>query len=401
MTFDRQKLAQIADWEMAAVAVSLPWSTSATSILLVVWLLTLLPTLDLAAVRREFETAAGGLPVLLWALGAAGMLWADVSWSERFAGLDGFHRLLVVPLLLAQFSRSKNGAKVIGAFLASSALLLVVSWAMVFVPAWQPAAHPPGIPVHDVIAQCTIFLICAFGLLWRAIDDLRCRHWRWAPGLLILAAAFLANVAFVAISRGDMVVFPFLVLLLGWRQFGGKGVIAATLAAVVVAGGAWMSSPYLQTRLNSAIEDISAYQATHADNDVGDHVEFLRKSLAFVREAPLIGHGTGAIADQFRRSTAGQSGAAAVASVNPHNQIFAVAIQLGVAGAAVLLAMWGTHYFLFAAPGLVAWLGTVVVVENVISSLTSSHLFDFIHGWLYILGVGILGGMMRRTRAEA
>jgi hypothetical protein len=32
MTLDRKRLAQIADWEAVAVAVSLPWSTSTTSI---------------------------------------------------------------------------------------------------------------------------------------------------------------------------------------------------------------------------------------------------------------------------------------------------------------------------------------------------------------------------------
>src|SRR5579863_4491345 len=97
---DRKRLAQIADWAAIGVAVSLPWSTSATSILLVLWLLTLLPTLNVAMVRREVETAAGGLPVLLWLLAAVGMLWAEVSWAERIHGLGGFHRLLTIPLLL-------------------------------------------------------------------------------------------------------------------------------------------------------------------------------------------------------------------------------------------------------------------------------------------------------------
>lgn len=92
--FGRKQLAQIADWAAVGVAVSLPWSTSATSILLVLWLITLLPTLNLAAVRREVETAAGGLPVFLWLLAALGMSWADVSWADRISGLSGLHRLL-------------------------------------------------------------------------------------------------------------------------------------------------------------------------------------------------------------------------------------------------------------------------------------------------------------------
>src|SRR5580693_5318629 len=94
---DRKRIAQLADWAAAGVAVSLPWSTSATSILLVVWLITLLPTLDVTTVRREVETAAGGLPVLLWLLAAVGMLWAEVSWAERIHALGGFHRLLIIP----------------------------------------------------------------------------------------------------------------------------------------------------------------------------------------------------------------------------------------------------------------------------------------------------------------
>ena len=60
-------------------------------------------------------------------LGAIGMLWAEVSWSERFAGLSGFHKLLLIPLLLAQFRRpSARGDWVLLGFLASSLLLFLV-----------------------------------------------------------------------------------------------------------------------------------------------------------------------------------------------------------------------------------------------------------------------------------
>jgi O-antigen ligase len=148
--------------------------------------------------------------------------------------------------------------------------------------------------------------------------------------------------------------------------------------------------------LERVIEEVEIYHTTHASNDVGDHIEFLKKSIAFVREAPVTGHGTGSIPELFRRSAVGQTGAAAGVSVNPHNQILAVAIQLGTMGAAVLLAMWLAHFLLFRGNGWVAWIGTVVVVENVVSSLSSSHLFDFVHGWLYVLAVGVMGGMIYR-----
>jgi len=218
---------------------------------------------------------------------------------------------------------------------------------------------------------------------------------------MALATLFLANILFVAASRADIVVLSILVVLLGWRRWSWRGALAAFVASGFLAAAVYASSPHLRARVHSAIKDIEIYYTTHAHNDVGDHLEFIKKSIAFVREAPVLGHGTGSITELFRRSAIGQSGAAAVVSVNPHNQVLAVAIQIGLVGAAVLVAMWLAHFLLFRGTSLVAWIGTVVVVENVISSISSSHLFDFVHGWLYVLGVGVLGGAVHRDRLLA
>jgi O-antigen ligase len=50
--------------------------------------------------------------------------------------------------------------------------------------------------------------------------------------------------------------------------------------------------------------------------------------------------------------------------------------------------MWLHHLVLFRGAN---WIGLVVVVQNVVSSLFNSHLFDFHEGWIYVLGVGIAG----------
>src|SRR5579864_3752579 len=149
---DRSSLATLADWAAVAVALALPWSTSAVGIAIAAWLIVLLSTLDVAAVRRELVTAAGGLPVILWCVGVIGMLWADVSWHDRFAGLDSFHRLLAIPLLLAQFRRSGNGIWVVRGFFISAITVLVASYAIIFVVGhnWQGIY---GVPVHDTVFQ--------------------------------------------------------------------------------------------------------------------------------------------------------------------------------------------------------------------------------------------------------
>jgi hypothetical protein len=56
--------------------------------------------------------------------------------------------------------------------------------------------------------------------------------------------------------------------------------------------------------------------------------------------------------------------------------------------------MWAAHLMLFLRRGdLASWIGLLVVVQNLVSSLFNSHLFDFVEGWMYVLGVGVAGGM--------
>ncbi len=393
--FDRRALERLAEWLAVAVAFSLPWSTSAIGILVVLWLFAVLPTLDIAAVRRELATPAGGLPVLLCALGALGLFWADVSWSERFGGFNSFLRFLAIPLLLAQFHRSEHGMRVLFGFLVSVTGVLLYSWLLVLFPALP--RNQPGVPVKDYVLQSEEFLICAFVLLGIAFDSARLHRGRTAAGLVALAVLFLADIVFVATARSALLVAPVLFLMLGWRQFRWRGLIGAAIL-FAAAGGIAAEAPYLHQRLAQSISELRAYESRDALNSTSQHLAFLQESLSIVATAPIIGHGTGSIGEQFRQATIGQTGPGAVGSVNPHNQILAVAIQLGLVGATVLVAMWIAHIMLFRGAGLTAWIGLVVVTQNVVASTFNSHLFDFTQAWLYIFGVGVAGGMAMRER---
>ncbi|MFZ0423135.1 MAG: O-antigen ligase family protein [Xanthobacteraceae bacterium] len=395
--FDRQRLLALPDWLAIGVAVSLPWSTSVTGIFIALWLLAVLPTLDRAMLWRELASPAGGLPVLLWGLAVLGMLWADVTWSERFGGLEGFLRLLAVPLLLVQFRRSDKGAWVLYGYLASAICLLLTSWTFALVPALQTRGNFYGVPVKDYILQAGEFLICGFVLLGIAGPFAVQRQWRNAVILVALAVFFLADDAFVITSRTSLLVAPVLAAALGWRLAGPKGVAVACLAGIILAPALWFGSPHLRDFTLDSVEALRSYVAADAVTSTGLHVEFLKKSIGIVADAPFIGHGTGSITAEFRRAAAGSSGAAGVVTVNPHNQIFAVAIQLGCVGAVVLIAMWAAHFILFCSGGWMAWVGMVVVIENIVSSAVNSHLFDFSQGWLYVFGVGVAGGMVRRN----
>jgi O-antigen ligase len=397
---DRTRLARIADCLAIAVAVSLPWSTSATGILLVAWLLLLIPTLRWTDVRAEIMTAAGGLPVLLVALGLAGMLWADVSWAERFGGIGSFIKLLAIPLLFVQFRRSDRGLWVFGGYVASCVTLLAVSTLAQFVPGFSfIPMHWDHVVVKNAATQSGEFVTCIFGLLYLAIDVFERRRWAWAAGLLVAVLAMLTNILYVATGRTALVIIPVLLVILALKKLNARGMMVFFTAAILVACIGWFSSPYLRYRTIQLWTDYQRYEVSDARNSSGERVEFWKKSIEFVRAAPLIGHGTGSIHQLFIESSLGKSGAAGVASSNPHNQTLAVAIQLGFVGAAVLWAMWVTHFLLFRGNGLTEWVGLVIVVQNIIGSLFNSHLFDFGQGWVYVVGVGVAGGITLGNRA--
>jgi hypothetical protein len=119
MGTDRPQLQRLADGLVVGLAVSLPWSTSATGILAAAWLLAFIPTCDLRGLRRITFSPAGGLPRAMVALAALGTLWADVSWAERANGMTSLLKLLIIPLLLCQFSRSDRSHHVLIGFLGS------------------------------------------------------------------------------------------------------------------------------------------------------------------------------------------------------------------------------------------------------------------------------------------
>lgn len=401
--FDRTRLEPVADWLAVGVAVALPWSTSISQILTVIWLLVLLPTLDVALMRRTLKNPAASLPVLLWLLAAAGMLWANVPWSERFAGFEGFHKLLVIPLLLAQFRRSARGIYVLYGFLASCTALLLASWGlMVGWKLWSiyVDGNLPGLLVKDYIAQSTAFLICTFALLGFAVERWRSRQWKWVAAAVLLACLFAANIFYIAPGRTALLLLPLLLLVFGFWYFGWKGGIAACLAAAVIAAAAWAASPMLRARALASVSEVQAYRADNAVSSSAIRLELMKRSLAIIEAAPVLGHGTGSIPDQFRRAASGE-GVSAIEGKNPHNQIFAVAIQLGLAGVAVLMTMWLWHLALFRGGGLIAWAGIVIVLQNLASAPFNAHLFDSFHGWLYVFLFGVAGGITLRERAGA
>jgi len=393
---DNERARKVADAMAVAAVAAIPWSTSGIYIFVLGWLIAVLPTIKPEEMRDVMRHPVAYLPVALVVLAAIGMLWAEVPWSERMKAFGAFAKLLTLPILFVQFRNSDRVHWVLLGFLASCTVLLIVSYVGV---GFGLRFKSYGVPVRDRIAQSGEFILCAAGLFYVAMTYWAQRRTRLMLGVLALAVLFLISVFFVSTSRTALVTLPLLFVLYAVTQ-SRPAQMVAFLAVLALAGGiVWVSSVHVQQRVLGIFSEIEEQDAK--PTSAGQRVTFWRQSLAIIETAPVIGHGTGSVRKQFEAAVAAEK-SNEPPTVNPHNQTFMVAIQLGVLGALVLYAMWIAHFTLFLrGAGLVSFIGLAVVTQNVVGCLFNTHLFDVVQGWIYFFGVGAAGGwMLKHTQPE-
>lgn len=384
------------DFFLILVALTLPWSTSLVAIFVVAALVTMAPFFDANAFLQSLKRPASLLPVALFVLALIGTIWSDVPWGARIYAVGPSAKLLMVPILFYHFERSTRGLQVFTAFLISCVALMAMSWLVAFDPHLALKSDAGyGVPIKNYIDQSQEFALCAVVLAYPVVGLLR--SGRIAPALFLgaIAASFVINMTFVVVSRTALVTMPVMLAVFALLHLKWRSRLVVLCAAIVLGGMAFVASPKLHSTIETFSREYKAYEERNVPTSMGLRLEFWRKSLRFVADAPLIGHGTGSIKRLFEQASTGPSGGASAEVIaNPHNQTLNVAIQWGVLGVIVLYAMWFSHLFLFRHDGLMAWIGLMVVVQNFFTSLFNSHIFDFNEGWMYVLGVGIAGGRM-------
>jgi hypothetical protein len=277
---------------------------------------------------------------------------------------------------------------------------MLLSWIVAFDPHLalkSDAFH--GVPVKNYIDQSQEFALCALGLIFPIVNLLRKGKLSGALWLAVVALSFLVNMMFVIVSRTALVSMPILVMVLALRHLKWRGRSAAIFSMALLAGAALLVSPLIKAKVSSFWSEYTRYEATNDVTSTGMRLEFWRKSLKFVAETPFVGHGTGSTRGLFEQAAVGHIGVEAEVVGNPHNQTLNVAVQWGALGVVVLYAMWLVHLRLFREEGFVASIGLLVVVQNILGSIFNSHLFDFTEGWIYVVGVGVAGGMALRAKS--
>jgi len=389
---------------VALVALLLPWSTTGVTVALVPWLIAF-AFVDLKELPRSLLRPVCLLPIALFVLALVGTLWSAAPWAERLHALGPPAKLLMIPLLIYQFERWPYGKWVFVAFLVSCALLMLYSFAVAIDPRLSlklylsrgPYQVESGIAVRNYIDQSQEFALCALALVYPVVALARQGRVWLAALFALLSIGFLANMMFVVVSRTALVTLPVLVVVFALLHLRWRAALIAVGATAMVAVSLWAVSPHLRATVAKFQSDYERSMESHSTtvSGMGSRLQYWRKSLRFIADAPLTGHGTGSIRGLFASVAVNAEIDPLRGEIvsNPHNQTLSNAVQWGLVGVLVLYALWFAHLLMFRGEGLACWIGMLVVVQNMLSSLLNTHLFDFTSGWIYVLGVGVAGGM--------
>jgi hypothetical protein len=416
-------------------AVSLPFSTSLTAIFVVAMLIAWVPFLDLRPFLKSLRRPIAAVPIAFFALALIGMLWSDAAWGTRLYAVFPTAKLLVLPVLFHHFERSARGTWVFVAFLASCTLLMLMSWTVTCVPnlTLKPAADASrGIFVKNYIDQSQEFTLCAVALAYPVVQLLRAGKIWQAVVLCVISLSLIANMVFVVVSRTALVTLPLLLAGFGLLHLRLRANLLMLGAAVAVGLVAWLvpfgtiwssvapnvcaahpllkpemtaarremlASPSLEWTLKTFSRDYQLYEQEQIPTSFGERFTYWKYALQFVADAPLVGHGTGSSKGLFEQAAHEKDWTHGIRVFpNPHNQTLNVAIQWGALGVVVLYAMWVVHLLMFRGGDFAKWIGLLVVAQNILTSVFNSHIFDFHEGWMYVLGVGIAGGMVLKSK---
>jgi O-antigen ligase len=390
--------------QMAAVATAamLPVSTSGQAIALSVFVVLALLTVKPEEWLATIVTPAAAIPVGLFVLIVIGMLWSPTPFAPG-GGVGHYAKLLLVPVAMACAFTPRQGLQIGYGFLAGCLVILALSFLSFFIPLPSPFSHATdGVPVKDNAVQSGCFALCAFALALGGVNAWVAGNRRRAAAMLILALVFLADVFMIYISKTGILMTMALVGLFvvqagGWK----RSLLIATPIVLVAAIALWSSGP-AQRRLAQIATDIHAVDSGKGNSEAtlstASRLDFWSKAVEFIEQAPLFGHGTGSTKSLYQSLEATRPSPYGEAVPDPHNQFFAIAIQVGLVGGAILLAMWAAHFAMFVGGGFACAIGQAVVIQNFVGSLFNSHLSTVTQGMLYCLAVGLLGGIVLRAR---
>ncbi|WP_442953438.1 O-antigen ligase family protein [Paraburkholderia sp. SOS3] len=390
-----------------------PISTAVTNIACALFVLVLLSAPEfwrnLPSVLRHRSALSA---LLLFGALLVGVGYTVAPHSEAWSWLGKYVKLLILPFAVVAFEDADANWQAIvrrSLFVTLAVVAVLSTTNYIGLTALGPAHNPLEPDTRAWVFKNRISGGMLSALLFYQAADLAlaARSSRWRLVLAAVAALAFVNVLVMLQGRTAQIVALIFLLVVAARLsfinrsqlrlhpvLCGAGLIAVAGLTLAVA----CSVP--SGRLLQVASEVREYRQTDAVTSSGLRLEWYRKSLELIKQRPVFGYGTAGLGTEFKKLTAGKTGAEGLPTHNPHNEYLLLGVQLGGLGIALfinLLVQIARDAMALERRSrhlLLAWLAAFAL-----GCLANSMLLDFTEGHMLVLLAGILLGCGYRRSA--
>lgn len=389
-------------WMAILCAFGIPWSNASFNIGFYSMLIFF--TLSLAFLDRWQQVLK--TPVVIIVLSLFAMISLETIYSNSrmdLANFDFIHyrKLLAIPLLVAIFTTNEHKKQLLFGYCLGVAVLMlptlldgfgIVHFFNFNITSYRNAAYSAsqnGVPnlvywrnqiVHGFHVSI-LFSACLIGAF---------HYKKYRYILLIISGLCLIDIVFFIYGRMALLSLLTSIITMIIIYSPTKKHIALILTFIVLASSAtYFIVPTIQTRLNSIINEESAYKK---DNNIstsgGIRLHYWAKSWQLFKQSPIIGNGSGS----FRQSMIiNNDPLASLGHRHTHNEYLTQLSQYGVIGFLLL-----TSIILISLRNAIKiadpWLSNLLITGIIVfalNALTDSSLHNDWEGWAFVLFVSM------------
>ena len=390
---------------------SVSFSTALTNIFVVLSYIGFVAALCTSAHLRGVQrTPPALLALALLALYIIGSSWSIAPHDDIRTALQKYSRLLVLPIAIALSWRDPTlPTRALRWFMAGAGVLALSCYLVSIgkMPQSSLGWWRVSTDARDAYAfknHITIGILLGFAANACFLGASYCATMRTRAVAIAAGIAFAVPIVFlsqgrtgyVALLIGALTVFLLRTRITPLRTFGGVAAIA------LLSAGIYMASPNVKLRTDDLVTEI---RTEHPRTPNGVRLSFMRVGLQQFVAHPLIGLGTGAFAQAYAPTALADWPAGsdmAHARHQPHSEFVLVAVQLGLLGTLVYLAMLASlGSAALGRRGIEADSLALLLVIYVVTSMFNSLLWDTTEAHWFLLLAGCLYVGARRRRAAA
>lgn len=400
-------LSLIARYCLLLAAFFIPFSTALTNSFLVLMLLGFV-AMAIASpdVLRPLRSAPAWLALALLALLLVGVTWTIAPANDIHTALRKYAKLLVLPVVICLCEHDTNLPRRAlrwslagSAYLALATYLTWLGWMPTSRLGWWSVGAPDDPSVFRNHITTGILLsfaacVCFLAATYRAAPARRIAC--LAAGVFFSIPIVLlgqGRTGYVSLFIGLVVLFLLRTRFTPVRALAGIGAISLMFVAF------YQVVPNFKARTDALVHEVSTHEARSPN---GLRVSFMQVGTKAVAAHPIIGLGTGSFSKIYAPTalaTWPADSPMAVIRYQPHSEFLLIAVQLGLVGFLVYLALLAA----VCKPALtmrrfetdvLALLGAIYVISSTFNSL----LWDPTEGYWFLMLGGCLTVLCRSLR---